>query len=288
MFAHKTWVVCVLFWIPAYLLANGNDDISSCAPALQVTINRKALKLEAKVAPLGRVLDEIANKTKIQIHHSALPEQRVTVTCNEATVEKVMECLLGLEADFIVRYSTGILHPGQHKPEEIWLLSNGWEGDQMATGQRDITGCAAFVAPHAASPDLPQSRSNQTAMLVQMASAEDPTRRAQGLSGLSLEQGADPDTVRRTLESALSDADAGVRAQAVAGLARRGGDGTTAMLREALRDSDASVRLMAVSTTGSDAQGTALLREALADSHETVRELAAMKLYALLNQGRMN
>lgn len=247
---------------------------------------RDRLVLEAKDAPLPQVLEEMARATGIRIHHRAPPEARVTATCADPAIKRVMECLLGPGANLMFRESDRASK--SRWPAEIWVLGTGdgegrssvaSEGASPRADGRQGEDAALKTAPTGdeAPADIPK--------LLDQARSEDPEQRAEALSRLIADGGADAATFRNLLGQALSDADAEVRAQAVYGLARPGGEGTAEMLRAALRDGDSSVRLMAVDSIGNGLESLDLLRSALTDGDETVRTLAAMKLEPLANSG---
>lgn len=290
MLAGRLWAVGTLLLIPDLLLADGKVSHRE-KPNVQVIISgdkQEAITLEARQAPLGQVMDEIAGKTGTRVHYSVLPEELVTATCAGATVKQIMECLLGPDADLMFRYPSGFSKddsPG--RPVELWVLGSSFGDRQFSEGARGsglraAAGVREDAGQHlqtkTAQTDSTQSKPEDIGKLVEMASGEDPAERANAIARLAADERADEAILRNTLGKALSDEDADVRAQAVYGLARRGGAGISAMLQAALHDRDESVRLMAVGSAGTDAQGVALLREALTGSDETVRALAAMKL----------
>ena len=294
MTAARTWAGCSLLVVSGCLSANG-DLGRACNTTARVESHGDEVRLEARHAPLGLVLDQIASRTGVRVHVLAIPEPRISATCAGTVLEQVVECLFGPDADFIVGAGAGSEH---HKLKDIWVLGANLtlHDDRGAARNSDVCDNvsgqdpAPSRNPAQAAPIgvIPPPDAEETAALVEMATAQESWRRIQALSRLGTAGRLADDRIRETLTSALSDPDPGVRAQAVAGLARGGEHDMDALLREALRDSDASVRLMAVGSAGNDARGEALLRDALADSDETVQELAAMKLEALFAQGSAN
>jgi hypothetical protein len=241
------------------------------------------LRLEAKRASLARVLDEIAAKAGVRVHHAVLPDELVSVTCAEPTVKEVVECLLGPDANVILRSPSGAskaVRPGQ--PDELWVLGRRSGGGRADAGAGEVP----EARPRRATPIPPELVPNdeETARLAALATAEDPEERVSALSRLAALGRAENALVWKALEAAFSDEDPDVRAQAVHGLSRLGGPAAAAMLQEALHDSEQAVRLMAVSRAGTDAGGVTLLKDALADSDETVSSFAAMKLERLPNR----
>lgn len=222
-----------------------------------------ALRLEARQAPLAQVLDEVANKTGLRVHHSIPPTVLVTATCAGETIRPVMACLLGADADVMYR------HAGQ-APVELWVLKSSF------TDPAPIT--------QAATPA--QRKSSGQPPAVAQAKSIPAEQRANDLVRLAADPQGDEFAILGKLQEALVDEDADVRVQAVAGLARRGALGASDSLRMALNDGDPSVRLMAVDSAGTDPASLELLRDRLADSDDTVRALAGLKLEPFMNSDR--
>jgi HEAT repeats len=240
------------------------------------------LQLEVKQMPLAQVLDAIAIKTHIPIHYSALPEGFVNATCIGTTLKRVLECLLDRKADIIVRYPHKISNTAGKEPvAEAWILGSKLDG---ITAQADcqITGNLADKI----SPGVQQSQqdneleTDRTDELLKMAQSKNPEDRADAIAALLATSNEGDPNVNSTLEQALDDTDANVRAQAISSLSHREGSAASQALQEALHDESVDVRLMAVDGITDDA---ALLQQAANDSDETVRSLAAVKL-AELNQ----
>lgn len=269
---------CACWLIPGTVLG----DIAR--PDIQVLDSGKQglISVESRQAPLSRVLDEIAGKTGVRIHYSVLPEGPVTATCAGDSVRSVVTCLLGSDANLVFRHADG---NSRGKPTDVWVL-----GTSLADGRPSAKGHGCPTAAEA-QHDAVHSQVRATAMgdaepLVEMAQDTDSGRRIQAVSRLAAERGDDSVAVRAALENALSDEEAEVRAQAVYGMAKRGGAEAATVLQAALHDRDSSVRLMAVdSIAATDARSIDLLRQALSDHDETVSALAAMKLESAGNAG---
>jgi len=239
------------------------------------------MTLDAARASWTEVLDEFARKAGVRFHYTVAPLGMVTVSCDRMTVTRALECLLGRDAAFMVRYrswSAGSERDPQ--PADVWILGKAGsrsnrvaapsprrEGGSPRTDRQGAVriGTAAAVRDHFAA-------------VLEMTSSDDPQARMQALGSFAASGTRNDSAVQSTFRAALMDEDANVRAQAVSGMARLAGAGAAAILQAALRDRDASVRLMAVDSAVADAEGAALLQEALADRDETVRALAAIKL----------
>ena len=223
---------------------------------------QQAIRVEARNASMAQVLDEIAAKTGVRIHHLTLAETLVTeATCAGAELKPILTCLLGPKTNLMRKYERG-------RPSEIWVLGAG------AQARPDPGAAAKTPGPQPG----PQDSGPTVGQLLEEAHSRKPTERIQALGQLIANPMVDPATLKQALETALADEDGEVRAQAVFGLTRQGGEEAAEVLRAALGDSDADVRLMAVDSAGDDAAGRALLQQALADSDEIVREFAALKL----------
>jgi hypothetical protein len=213
------------------------------------------------------VIEALAAKTGVRIHAPALPDQPVTADCAAEAVKPVLECLLGGPANLMIRYADG-------RPAEIWVLASSL-GSGQSSGEAATPPPTPAQAP-AAKPELAALSADE--LLALAASNEPGERRVNALSRLIAAPSTDPALLRNALETALTDADGEVRAQAVFGLARQDGGESPEQLQSALSDRDSSVRLMAVDMAGSDAQSVEFLRTALKDRDHAVRDMAALKL----------
>jgi len=243
------------------------------------------LLLEVRQMPLQRVLSTITAKTGVPIHYSVVPEGLVTATCAGTTLKQVMECLLARKADLIVRYhkpssQTQAKDSDKNQPVEMWVLGSQFSDTANCSGstlsQQPINNSP--VKSPESQADAAVVEQDQTDDLLKSARSKDAATRADAIGALMSGGRVDDAKVKATLEEALNDPNANVRAQAVSSLAHREGSAATAALQEALHDADAGVRLMAVDGTGNN---VALLQQAVNDDDETVRNLAISKLEEL-------
>lgn len=253
----------LLLWLPGVLMAESGIHF------MMDEAGDTSLRLEMRQTSLADTLNEIAGKTGLLVHSSALPLGLFSVTCMEATLTEILQCLLDKKADFIFRYS-------QSKPVEVWVLGADFSQDNVVSKARArvperVVEKVLGNGQNAADNDSDE----EIAKLLEKATDNNPALRMDAIAGLADKGIANDLAVHKALTEALSDPDVQVREQAVSSLARREGDRAAAELQSALRDSDASVRLMVVDSAGENA---ALLQHALSDSDETVRALAAMKL----------
>lgn len=256
---------------------------SGHSAAVDIAFHQGMMTLDAARASWTEVLDEFARKAGVRFHYTVAPLGMVTVSCDRMTVARALECLLGRDAAFMVRYRSGSAGLKRDPlPTDVWLLRQpeaGSRSDGVAapppwreggSPRTDRQGAVRIGTAAAGQDDF--------AALLEMTSSDDPQARMQALGSLAASGKRNDPAVQTAFRAALMDEDANVRAQAVSAMARLAGAEATAILQEALRDRDASVRLMAVDSARADAEGAALLQEALADRDETVRALAATKL----------
>lgn len=284
MIVTKLWMTCLCLLMSGATLAAvdaSNQDEQNVRLVITENMGTE-LQLEARQAPLMKVLDNLASKTGVRINYSVLPEELVTATCVGPTVKQIMECLLARKADLVFRYSRQPSKIGfREQPVEVWVL-----GAKFGVDQNNVVACSS---PGNQQQTLPLAETakigpeqDETDDLVKMASSKIPAERAEAIGRLMAGGREGDAVVKETLETALSDKDARVRVQAISSLAHREGAGASAALQEALRDGDVSVRLTAVDNAGSD---IALLRQALTDTDATVRQLAGIRLEPLLKTG---
>jgi HEAT repeats len=234
------------------------------------------LQLEARQIPLASVLDMIANKTHVPIHYSALPEGLVTATCVGTTLKQVLDCLLNGRADIIFRYPNNLT---KAQIAEAWVLGSKLDG----IAAKDCPTLSSVEDKNSLS--FAQSLQNRESelddhmkVLLNMAQSGNTEERARAISALLSAGYENNPEVKATLEQALNDQDASVRAQAISTYAHREGGTATEAIQQALQDSSVDVRLMAVDGITEDID---LLEQATNDNNEAVRNLAAMKLAEL-------
>ncbi len=239
-------------------------------------------QLEVRQMPMVQVIDMISRKAHVPIHYSVLPEGVVTATCVGSSLKQVLECLLDKKADIIVRASENATNTKSMASEvaEAWIL-----GSKLSAANSGPGYCVANVAntEHSSNnlslliqQDKQSAEAELTNELLQSAQSKNSEERVEAIGAFLSVQNNDDPAIKATLEKALRDENAKVRAQAISSLAGREGDGAVAgAIQEALHDTSADVRLMAVDSITNDIP---LLQQAINDSDETVRALASMKL----------
>jgi len=252
------------------------QDVSNSSPAsIQLTLFQQApdaIRLEARQAPLGKILKAIADKTGVSIHYSVLPDTPVTATCIGENVSQIMDCLLAKQVGLVAH------KPQKDKPAEFWLLGSSVGSCQAVTVEPAATPVQVAVEKQPTSEEqvqMDQALQQQSDLLLEQAKSKDPVQRGEAIANLA--SGgviADPN-VRKTLEDAMADKDANIRGQAVSTMVNLDKDNAAEILNHALRDKDASVRMSAVDHAAGDVE---ILQQALADTNADVRNYAAAKL----------
>jgi len=96
---------------------------SAHSRAIDIAVDQGMMTLDAARASWTEVLDEFARKSGVRFHYTVAPLGMVTVSCDRMTVTRALECLLGRNAAFMVRYrywSTG--SERDLLPTDVWLL----------------------------------------------------------------------------------------------------------------------------------------------------------------------
>jgi hypothetical protein len=272
-------LVIVLFFFTGY----ANLGFAKTMTGLVTSKNKGSeFQLEVRQMPMAQVIDMVVRKTHVPIHYSVLPEGLVTATCVGSSIKQILECLFDRKADIIVRSSEGstVANKSEGEIAEAWVL-----GSKLAEASFGSGYCVAnTTAEHSEeklSLNVGQSSLSKdteldlTSELLKSAQSNKPAERQEAIGALMTVGNNDDPAIKATLEKALTDQNAKVRAQAISSLASREGNGAAGAIQEALHDASVDVRLMAVDAITNDIP---LLQQAVNDSDETVRTLATMKL----------
>lgn len=243
------------------------------------------LQLEVRQMPMKNVLTSIAQKTRVPIHYSVLPEGLMTATCVGSTLKQVLECLLDGKADLIVRHSRNAAKPkSTGHLVEAWVL--GTRLDATITKAdcpvTDKVGSSLSLKESQQENEM-QATPNSSDALLEIARAKNVDGRADAIGALLAAGTKGDPQIQEMLEEAVHDEDANVRAQALSTLTHWSNDteSVLAALQEGIHDNSVDVRLMAVDGITDD---VGLLQQAVNDSDEVVRTLAATKLQELADQ----
>lgn len=248
-----------------------NNQESLVRPAgIFIVDGRASIAVENR--PLSWVLESIAKQTGIIFNVAdEVKDRQISVQLHDVSIEQALRSLLtGLDTFFYIG-GQGSSPPTLHT---VWVYPQD-QGRALAPLENPTD---VVEEPIQVESDTSNNEDATTDTFVEMAHDDDPAVRVQGLSALADSRDTDDSTVRSTLQAALLDQEASVRAQAVQILGSRGGEEAIKHLWEALSDPDPSVRVMAVETVDPQGQGITLLEVATSDSDETVRSTAKFRL----------
>jgi len=247
--------------------------------ASRINIHKQAhsLTLSAQHASFKQALTQLTQATGAVIHYTRLPSEEINGVCTGANVHQIMTCLLQGKADLISRQSPKTTSTSNAQTStEIWVLTPSCPNDAS-----DSVASAKSTTNNPIEP----TEKNPIDNLLEQTSSEDHNIRAQALATLAFADPKHESKIHDTLINALSDPNAQVRVQAIAGIAKRKSADASILLKQALQDSDASVRLMAIDHVGDDIN---LLQQALTDSDQSVRTLANLKLNEIPTTTQLN
>ncbi len=219
------------------------------------------LQLSFKDATIEQVLKKLTLKTGIAIHYSNLSIEQISSSCN-GDLKTVLLCVTGKGSNLIYRYNNKLSNSGQ--VAEVWFLpltnlSTPFKNTEEKNTNISVLNDDSLYA--------------NTSRLLQ--EANDPELRMNAIERLAIEGQLGDIKVYNLLKKTLSDANPGVRAQALYGLIRQDQENKLPFLEQAMTDSSADVRLMAVDNSGDNPW---ILQQALNDEDSNVRDLAKAKL----------
>jgi hypothetical protein len=232
--------------------------------SIDITKQNEAWLLTASQAKLTVILNKIENVTGVVIHSTELSSQLLDRHCVSAKVVELVNCVFAQQTNSVFRYSPD----KQNKLAELWILPM----------EEPPVNFSQVIKPARPAQPVMAKQADNTVQLLDLMQSTNATKRAETAAQLAnLDKRHDND-IHNALMAALSDKDGDVRAQAVAALAKREGEGASGILKSALLDGEVSVRLMAVDSAGNNIE---LLQQGSLDEDATVRMYALTKLKAL-------
>ena len=261
------FLACLVLHVSAIFA--GTEDVSNGFPvrpptssSIQLTLSKQAptaIHLEARAAPLAQILKAIADKTGVKIHYSALPSDLITVTCEEASVKTVVECLLGPGSNLAAKMpekiakATQALNPGA-QAAELWILSAPTvvahaESPKNEASAGQSSKPAQLKSKH---PDIAERDHDQFEETLKLTASKNPEERATALYNLGLTGKTDDPDIKDALKQALSDENANVREQAAASITQSGAPDLIAELNQQSQAGNDADRIAADSTLSQD------------------------------------
>lgn len=283
----KYWVTSILLMTSGGLLANDSYG-SGEQPLIRVIQTGPpglGVQIEAKRALLPEVFAAITRKTGVPIRYSVLPEGWVTATCFGKDVSEVLQCLLGANANLVVRYSDqSLANNEQSRLAEVWLLGASFE-------KKPTQGDCVASLPLKKSATQPNNkdriavataeRQRLVNIFLERVRADNPEERMGAIETLGAQAQQGDQRVLSVLHEALSDDHPHVRGQAIISLKRLEGRVDGEVLQQGLQDSDALVRMTALEMGQND---IGIIEQALYDSDREVRQFAKAVLKGLKDQ----
>jgi hypothetical protein len=271
---YAAFIACVMLrTTTAFAVTAGAKPLAAPAtePSIQIVMsgqNDGAIRLEARLAPLGKILKEITAKTGAVIHYSVLPEAPVTATCAGATVSEIMDCLVAKQVGLVAN------KPEPGKPAEFWVLSSSVGSCQSFVSSEPIRTLPLTNNPELSDISLLKLQKSDV-LLEKFRQAKTSEEKLQALSDLSSGGVIEDPNVRKVLNDASMNQEASIRTQAVITSAALDKENGSEILANALKDQDASVRMTAVDMAHGEKK---ILEQALTDSDASVRDFASAKL----------
>jgi HEAT repeats len=197
--------------------------------SINLTLSKQApgtIRLEVKQAPLAQILKQLTDKTGVKIHYSALPSNPITVTCAEASVKIVVECLLGPGSNLAAKMpekiakATQALNPDE-QVAELWILSAP-DTNPHAVGLNPASQNLAQEAPKTLNPEERDKDDFEETLKQAQADSQDLGQRELALYNLGLQGKKDDPDIKEALLTALNDDNPRIREQAAESLAQLG------------------------------------------------------------------
>jgi hypothetical protein len=280
---YAAFIACVMLrtTATAFAVPAGAKPLTAPAtePSIQIVMsgqNDSAIRLEARLAPLGKILKELSAKTGAVIHYSVLPEAPVTATCAGATVSEIMDCLVAKQVGLVAN------KPEPGKPAEFWLLGTSVGSCKAMTVESApavVFATAVPVVDNAKTKPAPPNKEYSDALLAGLKDAKTVEERKNALSYLTAGADLNDPNVRSALTEAMADKNPAIRSQAMSSMASLDKDNATEIIGRYLHDSDSTVRMAAIESAADNRE---LLEQAVTDGDNSISSYAAAKLAVLL------
>ena len=260
----------MLGFVPLLVMGNPTENQAGTGQSLSVRSDRSGqIRLETSVTPVALVLAGLSKATGIPISSRLNSMEPITRVCSGDSVVPILHCLLGKEADLIIRHGSASKRSAHANINSVEILASSFleAGEATRAGETDIS-----------NPPKPGSATDDLTEVLGMIQSRQPNQRAAGLERLGRMNAVSENTRREAFLAGLKDEEADVRAEAVTGLAMLGGNDHVESLKMAVQDMDPAVRLAAIDAMDISDDNRSTLVNALSDPDETVRELAALRL----------
>jgi len=255
---HFLLLVVIVF---AGNLSQASEPLPQTLKIAQVA-NGTLFHVQAHQAALPDVLLRMAKITQANFHYFEIPENlKVSGDCVSSQLTDVFTCLLGMPQNMVVRYSA------QGRAEEVWILKIEYD----ANGNQN-TGLSIL-----SEGDV--NFNDDTDAFVILTSSTDKVKRRNAMRDLgSGAWNADPALAKKILTESLSDDLPGIRAKAIATLAKIDADNARPQLIKMLNDESVDVRMAVIEAGYAD---VAILNKAQSNNIQEVVDYASYWLSKL-------
>lgn len=238
-----------------------------------IEVEGSLVSIRADAAPLGALLDDLADKAGFRMMRFTDPEGAVTIDVVRASLPVALARLLSDHS--YQHFETGGTE-GRRTSDMLWIMSDGAPVDLAAIEFLEsllVDGDAQESKQAIRQLHQIASTAAIRTLSLALADARESIRRA----ALAALQQIGNDEALAAIASATADRNAWIRGEAAAALA---GDSTASAilyLQQILADADANVRMAAIDSLSElpDEGAVELLSRALQDSDPAVREYAA-------------
>lgn len=216
------------------------------------------LHVQASQIPFRQLMTRLAAAVHFDLHYSQIPtETVVNGDCLGINLGQVLQCLLGVSINSVVRYSE------QGSPTEVWLLEEKSAGRSLSSGSANTQD---ILFEEEIDPVLDEAQSS------------DPLLRVQAITQLGASTVRDKVLAKSILSSALEDQSPAIRARAIASLTKLDSAAALPELQKMLNDTNIKVRLAAVVAAHNLPD---ILEIAKSDSNAQISSLAEISLTKL-------
>ncbi len=225
------------------------------------------LHLRAEHVLSFSVLETVGKFLNVSIRYTGEDREISALDCRTPSLSKMLKCILGPNASFMITWhEEGRFQGDWARDAFIRILGNA--ANDLTIADQHLE----FVAAAKSDP------SPELGRLVQEAGSVDPRRRLKSLDRLAERPERKTRDVVDVFKTALTDANAEVRAKALSSLGLFAPEALNESIDQLMRDKSAQVRGAAVDVLPLKPETQAYFESALLDSDQNVRILARARL----------
>lgn len=242
------------------------EDLPS-TPSVGWEQGGRMLHLRAEHVLSFSVLETVGKFLNVSIRYTGEDREISALDCRTPSLSKMLKCILGPNASFMITWhEEGRFQGDWARDAFIRILGNA--ANDLTIADQHLE----FVAAAKSDP------SPELGRLVQEAGSVDPRRRLKSLDRLAERPERKTRDVVDVFKTALTDANAEVRAKALSSLGLFAPEALNESIDQLMRDKSAQVRGAAVDVLPLKPETQAYFESALLDSDQNVRILARARL----------